>query len=97
MPYTYRSLAFVWFIMSALFAVSVSGVPANWWLILLLAVALATPVLVLRNPAQVTIAAPGRSSNATAAPASSPLDLGGTDVLRWENEGGARRIRPLRV
>jgi hypothetical protein len=55
MPYTYRSLALVWLIMSALFAVSASGAAAGWWLVLLLAVALATPVLVLRNPAQVTV------------------------------------------
>ena len=54
MPYTYRSLAFVWLVTSALFALSVSGVPAGWWLVLLLAVALAVPVFVLRSPAQVT-------------------------------------------
>jgi hypothetical protein len=61
MPYTYRSLAFVWLIMSALFAVTVSGgVPAGWWLVLLLAVALLTPMLVLGRSARVTATSPER-------------------------------------
>jgi hypothetical protein len=55
MPHTYRSLALVWLIMSALFAVTASGVVAGWWLVLVLAVGLATPVLALRNPAQAII------------------------------------------
>ena len=97
MPYTYRSLVFLWLIMCALFAVSASGAPSGWWLVLLLAVALATPLLVLRNPARVTATASKRPSTAAVSRGSSPLDVGGTDVLRWENEGGARRIRPLRV
>jgi hypothetical protein len=94
MTYTFRSLVFLWVIMSALFVVSVSTVPAGWWLVLLLAVGLAAPVLVLRSPAQVTATSVG---SPLIAPLKSPLDPGGPDVLRWENEGGARRIRPLPV
>lgn len=97
MTYTYRSLAFVWLIMSALFVVSASGAPTGWWMVLLLAVALVTPVLVLKNPAQVTATSSERASIAAVGRESSPPDLGGADVLQWENEGGARRIRSLPV
>jgi len=89
MSYSLRSLVFLWLITSALFAVSVSAAPASWWLVLLLAVAFATPLLVLRSPAKVIEASSRRPSIAAVAWESLPLDLGGTDVLRWENEGGA--------
>jgi uncharacterized protein (DUF58 family) len=54
MPYTNRSLAFTWLIILALFAVSASGRLEGPWFILLLAVALTTPALVLRDAAAAT-------------------------------------------
>jgi hypothetical protein len=51
MPYTYRSLAFAWLIIFALFAASASGLAQNGWFVLLLAIAIAIPALVLRDPA----------------------------------------------
>jgi hypothetical protein len=89
MPYTHKSLAFVWLIALGLLALSASGVVAGPWLLLLLAVALATPALVLRSPAGTTTTAGERAWPATDERSRSPLDLGGIDV--WENEGGARR------
>jgi len=56
MPYTYKSLAFAWLIMFALFAVSASGVARGGWFVLLLAVAVAVPALVLRSSVQVATA-----------------------------------------
>jgi len=95
MLYTKRSLTFLWLIMSALFAASASGTLSGWWLVLLLAVALATPILVLRNQAAVTDNTSERPSIPAGRRESSPLALDGTDVFRWENEGGARPTRPL--
>jgi hypothetical protein len=51
MPYTYLSLAFAWLIIFALFAVSASGAASGWWLVLVIAAALALPALVLRSQA----------------------------------------------
>jgi uncharacterized protein (DUF58 family) len=51
MPYTYKSLAFAWLIIFALFAVSASGVARGWWFGLLLAAAVAVPTLVLKSQA----------------------------------------------
>jgi uncharacterized protein (DUF58 family) len=95
MLYTNRSLVLLWLIMSALFAVSVAGAPAGWWLVLLLAVALAAPVLVLKSSIPVTAASPERPAVAAIERKRSPLDPLGTDVLQWENEGGASRMRRL--
>jgi uncharacterized protein (DUF58 family) len=95
MLYTNRSLVLLWLIMSALFAVSVAGAPAGWWLVLLLAVALAAPVLVLKSSVRETAASPERPLVAAISRERSPLDPRGTDVLQWENEGGARRMRRL--
>ena len=50
MPYTYKSLAFTWLIILALFAVSASGVAKDLWFVLLFVVALAAPALVLSAP-----------------------------------------------
>jgi uncharacterized protein (DUF58 family) len=50
MRYTAKSLAFLWLVSLTLFALSGSGVVAGPWLLLLLAVAFAVPVLILRNP-----------------------------------------------
>jgi hypothetical protein len=52
MPYTNRSLTFVWLITLALFAASASGVFVGWSFVALLAVAFAAPWLVLRSPAE---------------------------------------------
>jgi hypothetical protein len=95
MPYTYKSLAFAWLIFFALFAVSASGAADGWRLILLLAAALSVPALVLRTRADVAATSPERPLIVTDGREHSSFDLGGIDVLRWENEGGARRT-PLR-
>jgi hypothetical protein len=95
MPYTYKSLAFAWLTIFALFAVSASGMARGWWFVLLLAVAATIPALVLRSPVGVAIASPENPLIVADERQRSPSDLGGIDVYRWENEGGARRM-PLR-
>jgi hypothetical protein len=95
MPYTYKSLAFAWLIISALFAVSASGVARGGWFVLLLAVAIAVPALVLRRPGHVAIALPGRPLIVTKKRARSPRNVSGIDVLGWENEGGAGAGNPI--
>lgn len=103
MPYTYASLAFVWLITLGLFALSASGVVAGSWLILFLLVALATPALILRRPELSAAPAPQldpvrviarsrrRARTRSDAFDQSPLEVVGSDVYRWENEGGAPR------
>jgi hypothetical protein len=92
MPYTYKSLAFAWLIIFALFAVSASGAARGWWFVLLLALA-AVPALVLRSPVDVATGSPERPSVLADERERSPLDLAGIDVLQWENEGGAPGMR----
>jgi hypothetical protein len=103
MPYTYKSLAFVWLITLGLFALTATGVVAGSWLLLFLLVALATPALVLRSPQQCAAPAPKldrvgviarsrrRPRILSGAWEQSSLDPGAIDVYRWENEGGAPR------
>jgi hypothetical protein len=79
MPYTYKSLALAWLIFFALFAMSASGAAGGWRLLLLLAAAFLVPAIVLRTRADAAATSSDR----------------GIDVLKWEDEGGARR-RPLR-
>jgi len=55
MPYTYRSLAGVLVAVSTLCALSASGAIAGWWLAVLIAVALVTPALMLRSPAEAAV------------------------------------------
>ena len=43
MPYTKKSLAMVWLITVALFALTGSGAVAGWWALLVVLVALAAP------------------------------------------------------
>ena len=93
MPYTYKSLAFAWLIMFSLFTVSASGVARGWWFGLLLVVAAAVPMLVLKSPANVATASLGGPLVVADEPDRLPLEPGGIDVLRRENEGGARRAR----
>ena len=94
MPYTDKSLAFAWVIVSALFAMSASGAAtvANF---LLLAAASLVPAIVLRTRTDAAATSPERPLIVADGQEQSSLDLGRLDVLRWENEGGARR-RPLR-
>jgi hypothetical protein len=95
MPYTYRSLTFAWLIILTLVALSASGAADGWWLILLLAAALALPALILRTQANAVAASPERPLIVADGRERSPIDLGGIDVLGWESEGGARPM-PLR-
>jgi uncharacterized protein (DUF58 family) len=93
MPYTYKSLVFVWLIALGLLALTISGVVAGSWSVLLVAAGLAAPALILRSPARAT-AISRQSHRATAHErAGSPLEVGAIDVYRWENEGGAQRRR----
>lgn len=97
MSYTSRSVAVAWLIILALFAVSLSGVARGGWFVLLLAAAMAVPMLVLRSPVAIAVAtaSPERPSLVVKKREGSPLDASGTDVLGWENEGGAgRSTRP---
>jgi len=59
MPYTFRSLVFLWVIIFGLFALAGSGVVAGPWLLLVLAVALAAPAVVLTD--SVSLPAPARA------------------------------------
>jgi hypothetical protein len=102
MPYTRKSLAFVWLLSFGLLALSGSGVVAGSWLLLLLGVALAAPAVMLRSPAGAATTSHERAWAAADERARAPLDAGGIDVHRWEggidvhrweNEGGARRRR----
>jgi hypothetical protein len=92
MRYSYKSLAFVWLIAFGLFAGTGSGVLAGPWLLLLVAVALAAPALILRRPARANMTSQERASIGADDRDRSSLDLGGIDVSRWENDGGARSI-----
>ena len=92
MPYTHKSLAFVWLITFGLFALTGSGVIAGSWLLLLVPVALAAPALILRSPAGATTTSHEHAWVIADERDRSPLDLGGIDVYRWQNEGGARRM-----
>jgi hypothetical protein len=88
MPYTYKSLTFVWLITLGLFALSGSGRVAGPWLLLLIAVALAAPALILRRPA-VAGTSPERPRVVADERDRSRSDAG-IDLPGWENEGGAR-------
>jgi hypothetical protein len=103
MPYTYKSLAFVWLVTLGLFSLTATGVVAGSWLLLFLVVALATPALILRSPQHAVARAARldpvgviaksrrRSRMLSYAGDQSRLDPGLIDVYRWENEGGAPR------
>jgi hypothetical protein len=91
MPYTDKSLAYAWVVVSALFAMSASGAASGWRLILLLAAASLVPAIVRRTRADAAATSPERPSIVADGREQSSLELGGIDVLRWENEGGAGR------
>jgi hypothetical protein len=89
-PYTNKSLVFLWLTTLGLFGLTTSGVVARSWLPLLLLVALTAPALILRSPDSIAFAR-SRNRPRTAADArdQSPFDPGAIDVYQWENEGGA--------
>jgi hypothetical protein len=89
MRYSYKSLAFVWLITFGLFAGTGSGLVTGPRLLLLLGVALVAPALILRRPAGATMTSQGRGLVGADDRDRSSLDLGGIDVSRWENDGGA--------
>ena len=93
MPYTYKSLAFVWLITLGLLGLTAAGVVAGSWLLLFVLVALTTPAVILRNPDPVGVIARSRKRPRVVADArdQSPLDAGAIDVSRWESEGGSSR------
>jgi len=88
-PYTNKSLVFLWLTTLGLFGLTASGAVTRSWLPLLLLVALAAPALILRSPAPVGMIARSRNRPRIVAGDQSPLNLGAIDVYRWENEGGA--------
>ena len=91
MPYTNKSIAFVWLITFGLFALAGFGVLPGLWLLPFLLVALAAPALILRSQRSVglTATSPERARVISDEHDRSPFDVGGIDVYRWENEGGA--------
>lgn len=93
MPYTYKSLAYAWLIIFALFAMSASGLAGGWWLVLLLAAAVAVPALVLRSPVDVGTGSPEFPLVFADERERSPFNFGGIDPLGWQKKGGARRPR----
>jgi len=97
-PYTNKSLAWLWLTTLGLFALTASGGVARSWLPLLLLIALTAPALILRNPGPIAVIARSRNRRRIVADArhQSPFDSGSIDVYRWENEGGAAR-RPFQV
>jgi len=90
-PYTNKSLVFLWLTTLGLFGLTASGVVARSWLPLLLLVALTAPALILRSPAPVAMIARSRNRPRIVADARdhSLLNPGAIDVYQWENEGGA--------
>jgi uncharacterized protein (DUF58 family) len=92
MPYTNKSIAFVWLIICGLVAMTGSGMIAGAWLVMLVLVALAAPALILRSPAGATTTSRERPLDAAGERGRSPSDHGRVDLSGWENEGGARRL-----
>ena len=94
MPYTYKSLALMWLIALGLFGLTGSGTVTGSWLVVLLVVALATPALILRghDPVGALARSPGRPRIVSDPRVQFPIDAGGIDVHRWEDEGGAPAI-----
>jgi hypothetical protein len=89
-PYTYRSLAFVWLIMLGLLGLTASGMVAGSWLLLLVVVALALPALILRTPHPVGVIARSRKHPRVVSEArdQSSSDPGAIGVPRRERESG---------
>jgi len=92
MPYTYKSLAFVWFIILGLFILTGSGMVVGPWVLLLVTLALAVPVLLLRSQGAPSTPLLERPQGVADQGHRSRSSLDGVDVYRWENEDGARRM-----
>jgi len=89
-PYTNKSLVFLWLTTLGLLGLTASGAVGRSWLPLLVLVALAAPALILRNQDPVPMIARSRTRpRIAAARDQSPLNPGAIDVYQWENEGGA--------
>jgi hypothetical protein len=90
MPFTAVSIALVWIATFAVVGLTITGATSGPWLVLAVLAALAAPALLRRTrpvPA-VPLTINGKASALT----NTRIDGGHTgDVLRWENEGGARR------
>ena len=71
-----------------LLALTISGALTGPWRLLLILVALAAPALILKSPVRATTTSLERPPGVADERHRSPLELGGTDVYRWENEGG---------
>lgn len=91
MQYTYKSLALVWLIIAALFGMGGASVLAGPWRLLLVLAALAAPFL-LRTRVDVAPAAV-RSRDATGRRVRSSAEPGSAHVYRWEDDGGAARMK----
>ncbi len=89
MPYTYKSLVFVWLVTLVLFVLTGSGVVTGRWLLLLLVVALAVPALILRRPRPVADNDITRTREAHLRPAriGAPSDISGRESYRSESDG----------
>jgi hypothetical protein len=92
-PFTNKSLAFLWLITFGLFSLTASGVVTGPWLLPLLLFALAAPVLTLRgrHPVHVIARSPERPTIVAASRRRSPKGNSAIHLSQWENEGGARR------
>lgn len=77
MPYTNKSLIFLWLAILGLCALTASGAVAHSWLVLLTMIALAAPGLLLRNSEPVAAVARSRTHPRIAsARDQSPFDPG---------------------
>jgi hypothetical protein len=93
MTFTWVSAAAVWIVMFALLALTGSGAADGWWLFAAVLTALCAPALLLRDSgggAAATVAAPFRPL--VKARVVSPYVE--DDLRRWENDGGARAVKP---
>ncbi len=90
MPFTAASIALVWIATLAAVGLTISGASGPWLVLAVLA-ALAAPALLRR--ARPVPAVP-LTINGKASALMNTRDANGHtgDVLRWENEGGARRL-----
>jgi len=81
----------VWLITLGLFVATGSGAVTGRWVLLVLLLALATPVLLLTGPRRqaVTAFSRERAPSVSAERDALPLNVAHADVSEWENEGGA--------
>jgi len=91
MTYTRKSLVMVWLITLGLFVATGSGAVTGRWVLLVLLLALATPVLLLTSPRRqaVTAFSRERATTVSAERDALTLNVAHAEVSEWENEGGA--------